>query len=335
MEKRHMRQTKPNFKDSCRSNLSVFAAVSAALILIALFPARSLAQQEGQKTFKTARKASHALYMAAQSDDIKATLEILGQDAKQIISSGDESDDQTTRANFVKKYEEMHRLVKEPNGTTTLYIGAENWPTPIPLVEKSGMWFFDTEAGKEEILLRRIGHNEMSAIRVCQELVEAQKEYYSAQHNVFAQKFLSDPGQQNGLYWAAPDPQHESPVGPLVAYASVDKNDRANRQDPPEPFHGYFFRILTRQGKNATGGATDYVVDGKMTAGFAFVAYPSEYRNSGVMTFIVDKDGVVYQKDLGANTTKLAKAMKEYEPDSAWKKAEELPQQTADMQKTE
>lgn len=330
-----MRQTTRKLENTCRNNLSAFAAVGAALILISLFPARSAAQQEGQKTFKTARKASHALYVAVQGDDQKAILEILGQDAKQIISSGDESDDQTNRANFVKKYEEMHRLVNEPNGTTTLYIGAENWPTPIPLVEKSGMWFFDTEAGKEEILLRRVGRNEMSAIRVCQELVEAQKEYYSAQNKVYAQKFLSDPGHQNGLYWPAPDAQHESPVGPLVAYASTDKNDRADRKDPPEPFHGYFFRILTRQGKDAAGGAADYIVDGKMTAGFAFVAYPSEYRNSGVMTFIVDKDGVVYQKDLGANTVKLANAMKVYEPNSTWKKAEEQPQQTADMQKTE
>jgi hypothetical protein len=332
MEKMHMPQMKLNFGDFWRNKFPGCAAIGAALILIALFPARVLAQQPGQKTFPTARKAIHALYVAVQGDDMKAMLDILGQDAKQIISSGDESDDQTTRANFVKKFEEMHRLVKEPNGTTTLYIGAENWPTPIPLVEKSGAWYFDTEAGKNEILLRRIGRNEMSAIKVCQELVAAEKEYYSMENKVYAQKFMSDPGQKNGLYWPAPDPQHESPIGPMVAYASAEQSDRADRKDPAEPFHGYYFRVLTRQGKDAAGGVADYIVDGKMTAGFAFVAYPAQHRNSGVMTFIVGKDGVVYQKDLGKNTIKLAAAMKEYEPDSAWKKAEDQTEQSANMQ---
>ncbi|MGH9714173.1 MAG: DUF2950 domain-containing protein [Candidatus Acidiferrales bacterium] len=327
-----MRRSMLKSKDICRGNRSGFAGLAAALVLMALFPARLMAQQPGQKTFPTARKAIHALYVAVQGDDMKAMLDILGQDAKQIISSGDESDDQTTRANFVKKFEEMHRLVKEPNGTTTLYIGAENWPTPIPLVEKSGAWYFDSEAGKREILLRRVGHNEMSAIRVCQELVAAEKEYYSEEHNVYAQKFISDPDQKNGLYWPVAENQHESPVGPLVAYASAEKSDRRDRKDPAEPFHGYYFRILTRQGKDAAGGATDYIVDGKMTAGFAFLAYPAEYRNSGVMTFIVDKEGVVYQKDLGKNTTKLANTIKEYDPSSTWRKAEEQTAQSANMQ---
>lgn len=330
-----MPHMKLNFDDFCRNILSGTAAIGAALILISLFPTHILAQQPGQKTFPTARKAIHALYVAAQDDDIKATLDILGQDGKQIISSGDESDDQTTRANFVKKFEEMHRLVREPNGTTTLYIGAENWPVPIPLAEKSGAWYFDTEAGKKEILLRRIGHNEMSAIKVCQELVAAEKEYYSAEHNVYAQKFISDPGQQNGLYWPAPDKQHESPVGPLVAYASAVSSDRPDRKDPAEPFHGYYFRILTRQGKDAPGGSAEYLVDGKMTGGFAFLAFPAEYRNSGVMTFIVSKDGVVYERDLGKHTVSLAKTIREYEPDSKWQKAEEQPVESADMQKTE
>ena len=330
-----MRRTMLNFKNFCRDNLRGLATLTAALLLIGCFPTRSMAQQEGQKTFSSAEEAGRALFAALQSNDEKAILDVLGQGAKQIISSGNEAEDEDNRANFVQKYQEMHRLVKEPDGTTTLYIGAENWPTPIPLVEKAGAWYFDTEAGKEEILLRRVGHNELSAIRVCQELAAAEKEYYSQQHQ-YAQKIVSGEGQHNGLYWRATGNQPESPIGPLVANASIgDSNGSAMKQPSgPEPFHGYYFRILTRQGKNAPGGPADYIVDGKMTGGFAFVAFPAEYRNTGVMTFIVDKDGVVYQKDLGEGTNDLAKAMKEYDPDSTWQKAELQPEQSASEPKT-
>jgi len=224
----------------------------------------------------------------------------------------------------------MHRLVNEPNGTTTLYIGAENWPTPIPLISKNGVWYFDTPAGKEEILYRRVGQNEMSAIRVCQELVAAQKEFFSKQDSQYAQKFVSDEGKHDGLYWQGAGSESESPIGPLVANAGSPGG-------PPKtgalPFHGYYFRIVTRQGKHASGGASDYVVGGKMTGGFAFVAYPAEYRNSGVMTFIVAQDGVVYEKDLGPHTESAAKTIKAYDPDSSWKKAQEPPVETASDQK--
>lgn len=329
-----MRRTNLNFENFCRNNLRGLATFTAALILIGCFPTRSTAQQEGQKTFSSAEEACRAFFMAVQTSDEKAMLDILGPSGKQIISLGDEAEDADNRTTFVQKYQEMHRLVKEPDGTTTLYIGAENWPTPIPLVEKAGAWYFDTEAGREELLLRRIGHNELSAIRVCQELVAAEKEYYSQQHQ-YARKIVSDEGQHNGLYWPVAGNQPESPVGPLVANASTgDSNGGAtNQPSGPEPFHGYYFRILTRQGKNASGGPADYIVDGKMTEGFAFVAYPADYRNSGVMAFIVDKDGVVYQKDLGERTADLVKAMKEYDPDSMWQKAEEQPEQSANEPK--
>jgi len=331
-----MGRTKLNFENFCRNNLPGLAAFTAALLLIGCFPTRTMAQQEGQRTFSSAEEASRALFTAVQSNDQKAILDVLGQGAKQMLSSGDESEDANNLANFVQKYQEMHRLVKEPDGTTTLYIGAENWPTPIPLVEKSGAWYFDSEAGLEEIQLRRIGHNELSAIRVCQELVAAEKEYYAQQHSEYAQKIASDEGQHNGLYWRATDNQPESPVGPLIANASPgDSNGPAMSQPSGlEPFHGYYFRILTRQGKNASGGPAAYIVDGKMTGGFAFVAYPAEYRNSGVMAFIVGKDGVVYQKDLGERTADLAKAMKEYDPDSSWQRAEEQPEQSANAPKS-
>ena len=324
-----MRKTNLNVYKSRGINLPALAAV--AVFLTVCFSA-SMAQQPGQKTFSSADDASHALVTAAQGNDEKAMLDILGPDGKQIVSSGDDAEDAQTRANFVQKYQEMHRLVKEPDGTTTLYIGAENWPTPIPLVNKGTAWYFDTDAGKQEILFRRVGRNEMSTIHVCEQLVAAEKEY-SAQHSEYAQKIFSDEGQHNGLYWKSADSQAQSPIGPLVATAFVESSAN-NRDSAPTPYRGYHYRILTREGKNAPGGAKSYIQNGKMTAGFAFVAYPAEYRSSGVMTFIVTDDGVVYQKDLGKKTDALAKAMKEYNPDSKWQKAVEQQNETASDQKT-
>jgi hypothetical protein len=292
-----------------------------------------MAQQSGQKTFSSPEEASNELVTAAQSNDEKAMLAILGPELKQIISSGDETEDAHSRADFVHRYQEMHRLVEEPDGTTTLYIGAKNWPTPIPLVNKGTSWYFDTEAGKKEILYRRIGRNEMSTIWVCQELVAAQKEYRYAQHNEFAQKFFSDEGQHNGLYWTADAGAPQSPIGPLVALA-VAEGYAKSRDVAPTPYRGYYYRTLTRQGRNGPGGAKRYIVNGKMTEGVAFVAYPAEYRSSGVMTFIVGVDGVVYQKDLGKKTVAHAKAMKEYNPDSGWHKAEEPQEEIAGGQET-
>jgi len=291
-----------------------------------------MAQQQGQKTFSSPEDASNALVTAAQSNDEKAMLDILGPDGKQIVSSGDETEDAQSRANFVQRYQQMHRLVKEPDGTTALYIGAENWPTPIPLVNKGNSWYFNTEVGKEEILYRRIGRNETSTIVVCQELVAAQKEY-SVQHDQYAQTIFSDEGQHNGLYWKAADGEPLSPIGPLVASAFA-KGYTKSQDSAPTPYRGYYYRMLTRQGKNGPGGAKSYTVKGKMSEGFAFMAYPAEYRSSGVMTFLVNQDGVVYEKDLGKKTDVLAKAMKEYNPNSSWQKAEEQQEQTAGEQKT-
>ncbi len=325
-----MRRTKLNFDKFHWANLPKLAVV--ALLLTVCFPTRSTAQQPGQKTFSSAEEASNALVTAAQSNDEKAMLEILGPDGKQIVSSGDETEDANSRANFVQRYREMHRLVKEPDGTTVLYIGAKNWPTPIPLVNKGNSWYFDTDAGKKEILYRRIGRNELSAIRVCQELVAAEKEY-SAQHSEYARKIFSDEGQHNGLYWKAAEGEPQSPIGPLVASA-VAQGYAKSQQGAPTPYRGYYFHILARQGKDAPGGAKSYIVNGKMTEGFAFLAYPAEYRSSGVMTFIVNEDGAVYEKDLGRKTDVLAKAMKEYNPNSSWQKSEEQQQETAGERKT-
>jgi hypothetical protein len=325
-----MRRTKLNLESFHSANLSKLAAV--AIVLAGSISTRSMAQT-GQKTFSSPEEAGSALVTAAQSNDEKAMLEILGPDGKQIVSSGDEAEDAQSRANFVQKYQEMHRVVKEPDGTTTLYIGAENWPTPIPLVNRDHLWYFDTEAGKQEILYRRIGENETSTIRVCQELVAAQKEYRAAQHNEYAQTIFSAEGQHNGLYWKAADGESQSPIGPLVA-AAVAEGSVRSLDGSPTPYRGYYYVILTRQGKNSPGGAKRYIVNGKMTGGFAFVAYPAEYRSSGVMTFIVNEDGVVYEKDLGKRTDTLAKSMKEYNPNPSWREAEDQQEEIADQQKT-
>jgi len=312
------------------ANLPKLAAV--AIVLTGCFAARSVAQEPGQKTFSSAEDASNALVTAAQSNDEKALLDILGPDAKQIVSSGDDTEDNQNRANFVQRYQEMHRLVKEPDGTTTLYTGAENWPMPIPLVNKGNSWYFDTETGKKEVLYRRVGRNELSTIRVCQQLVAAEKEYYSAQNNEYAQKFFSDEGQHNGLYWKAADGQPQSPIGPLVASAVAE--GYKGQDETSTPYRGYYYRILTRQGPNAPGGAKSYIVNGKMTGGFSFLAYPAEYRSSGVMTFIVGADGVVYRKDLGKSTAVLAKAMKDYNPNSSWQKDGDQQEESAGEQAT-
>jgi len=327
-----MRGTKLNFEGSRWARFSRFAAV--AVLLAGCFPARSLAQQAKQKSFASAQEASAALAAAAQSNDEKALLEILGPDGEKLVSSGDGVEDTQNRATFVQRYQEMHRLVTEPDGTTTLYVGAQNWPLPIPLVSKSKAWYFDTAAGKKEILYRRIGRNEISTIRVCKQLVAAEKEYASSHGGEYAQKFLSDEGQQNGLYWKAAEGQPQSPIGPLVAQAVAEGYTPTTDGAPRTPYRGYFYRILTRQGAAASGGAKSYIADGKMTAGFAFVVYPAEYRSSGVMTFIVGSDGMVYRKDLGPNTVAIAKAIKSFNPDSTWRKDEDQQEESA-AQKTD
>jgi hypothetical protein len=204
---------------------------------------------------------------------------------------------------------------------------------PIPLVNKGNSWYFDTAAGKKEIIYRRVGRNEISTIHVCQQLVAAQKEYYSTHHSEYAQRIFSDDGQHDGLYWKAAAGEPKSPIGPLVASA-VDDGYAKSRSGNPTPYRGYYYHILTSQGKNVPGGAKSYSVNGKMTEGFAFVAYPAEYRSSGVMTFVVGKDGVVYRKDLGPNTATVAKALKSFNPDSTWKKDEDQQEETAAEQKT-
>lgn len=312
-------------KSGPRSWPSENLSVAWGLVMIAVLTAGSAtAQQSGQKTFKSAGEAAKALVSAVKAEDQAQLLEILGPGAKDIISSGDPADDKNHREEFVQKYKQMHRLVTEPDGATTLYIGAENWPTPIPLAHKGSAWYFDTPKGRQQILYRRIGRNELAAIQVCRELADAQNEYQAQPHDgdddrQYAQKLFSDPGKQDGLYWPVSSGQAESPIGPLLASANADGHGPEGK---PEPFQGYYFRILKAQGPNVPGGAHSYVENGKMTRGFAFLAFPAEYRNSGVMTFIVDKSGVVYEKDLGPQTAETAKTLTRYNRDATWRKAD-------------
>jgi hypothetical protein len=301
-----------------------FAAFALLALSLGASFVPTFAQQSGQQTFASVADAGRALYISMQSPDDRALLGILGPAGNDIVSSGDPIEDLDARTNFTAKYEEMHRFVAEPNGTVTMVVGAENWPLPIPLVNKNGAWYFDTQAGKDEILFRRIGKNELFAIQACSDLVDAEKQYYDKAPYGFAkeyaQKLVSDDGKHNGLYWEETGDQFNSPINPLIAYAR--QNRPADQVGAHVPFNGYFFRILTSQGPHAPGGAKNFVVGGKMTAGFAFVAYPAEYRSSGVMTFMVNKSGTIYEKDLGPNTTKLVEAMTAYDPDSSWNKGE-------------
>jgi hypothetical protein len=312
-------------KSSVRAGRAHLLALGAVVIFLAGgfgLGARSLAQQQGQRSFDSPAAAVSALFAAVRSNNEQAMLAILGPDGKRIVSSGDATEDTVQRANFVHKYDQMHRLAREPDGTLTLYVGAENWPMPIPIVQSGHAWYFDTAAGEREILYRRIGRNELSAIRVCEALAAAQKEYQSTHHGEYARRIFSTFGRHDGLYWKVASGEPDSPIGPLVASATAE-GYAPGRKGTPTPYRGYYYHILTRQGVSAPGGARSYLVGGKMTGGFAFVAYPARYRSSGVMTFIVGANGIVYQKDLGNRTDVMAKAMTEYDPGPGWQRSED------------
>jgi Protein of unknown function (DUF2950) len=297
--------------------------IAAALLLSS---AICFAQANGEKTFASPGDAVLALYNAAKANDAPALNALFGSNAQKILNTGDAVADKNALANFVRRYDQMHRVVQEPDGTVTLYVGADNWPTPLPIVKNgSGQWYFDTTAGMKEILFRRVGTNENDAIETLHTLVEAQLDYAEQMHDgsktkQYALKFISTDGKQDGLYWKTDESQPASPIGPLIADANSQGYD--TQQGKSTPFHGYYYRMLTKQGAAAKGGARDYVVNGQLTKGFAFVAYPAEYRNSGVMTFIVNQDGAVYEKDLGPDTGKLGAAMTEYDPDSTWSRVD-------------
>jgi hypothetical protein len=269
-----------------------------------------------------------ALIDALRAGDRAAMLRMLGPDAKDLVSSGDDVADRQGWRRFVESYDRAHRL-EANNGKIVLVVGSEEYPAPIPLVPDGEGWKFDTDAGREELRERRVGRNELSTMQVCLAVVDAQREYYArgaarTGYLEYAQRLISSPGKRDGLYWPTKPGEPPSPLGQLAAraYAAGYRRD-AGRQ--PTPFHGYFYRLLTAQGPSAPGGAYDYIVRGHMIGGFGVVAFPARYGDTGVMTFIVNHDGVVYQKDLGEGTTRAAEALKTFDPDATWQRVDPTP----------
>jgi len=314
----------PEIHSRKMSPLILFGIAVAIAVIMTLAGASFAAEK--QKSFTSAEEAVKALVTAARNNDDKELLAIFGADAKDLIFSGDRVADKERREKFLGAYDEKNKLLPEGN-SMILLIGKNDWPYPIPIAKKGETWFFDTQKGKEEVLNRRIGENELYTIQTCLAIVDAQREYAMTDRDgdnlhEYAEKFASDPRKMNGLYWETKEGEEPSPLGEIFAKARTEGYFQKWKKSNPEPYHGYYYRILKAQGKNAPGGAYDYVLKGSMLGGFAVVAWPAKYGNSGVTTFIVNHDGVVYQKDLGNNTAKIAQAMKLYDPDKTWKKAE-------------
>lgn len=311
---------------SLKASSVAIAARMLILGLITSLVACGKTEKPSVRTFASSDEAGTALLEAAKSGDQNTLLAIFGPKAKQILYSGDATEDKAAVDGFVAAYPVMHRWRKMDDGAQILLVGADNFPFPIPLKKNgSGQWFFDTAAGKDEILSRRIGRNELAVIDICGALVDAQAEYFSQPRNgdstkQYALKFISDTGKQNGLYWESSEGQPMSPLGPLVAFATEE--GYSAKPNSHVPFHGYYFHSLKGQGSHAPGGAKDYVIKLKMTGGFAYVAYPAEYGNSGIMTFIINQDGNLFQKDLGKSTTETATAMSQFDPDEGWNAVE-------------
>ncbi len=309
---------------SARYALRIFAA--AVVVMSFFFVGVHADAAVKQKGFATPEEAVKAFAAAMQSNDERELLSIFGPAAKELISSGDPVMDKQHREKFISDYDRKNSITPE-GAKMVLVIGEKDWPFPIPLVKKGDQWIFDTKAGKEEILNRRIGENELSTVQTLLAIVDAQREYAMTDRDndglrAYAEKFRSDTGKKNGLYWETKAGEPPSPLGELVADARAEGYTRSGTKQAPMPFHGYYFRMLKKQGKHAHGGAFDYIVKNKMIGGFAVVAYPAVYGSSGVMTFLVNHEGVVYQKNLGKNTAKTAKAMTSFDPDTTWKKVE-------------
>ena len=322
-----MKRMLPEMNDTERSlhhSIRFFAA--SLLLLILAFAGMAADAAVKQKGFASAEEAVKAAIAAVKADDDKEILAIFGPEAKEIIFSGDPVSDKERRERFIKAYDQKNSLSKEGD-KMVLIVGEKDWPFPIPLVKQGDQWFFDTKAGKEEILNRRIGQNELFTIQTMLAVVDAQREYAMKDRDSdgvleYAEKFRSDPGKKNGLYWKTKEGEEPSPLGELLVHARAEGYTTAGTKNKPVPYHGYYFGMMKKQGKHAPGGAYNYVVKGRQIGGFAVVAYPAKYGNSGVMTFMVNHDGVVYEKDLGKGTAKIAKAMTSFDPDKTWQKVE-------------
>lgn len=307
----------------CRSGLTAFMA---ALIIVTTFSFPASAQDTGQREFKSLQDAFNALLEAARDNDTKELLAIFGPEGKDVVSSGDAIADMRARERFVNAALEKVEFSKLDDNSILALIGKDGWCFPIPIVKSGEGWTFFTEDGKEEIINRRIGRNELNAIQVSLAYVNAQHEYFAKDRSgdgvlQYAQHFLSQKGKKDGLYWEAAPGEERSPLGPLFARAT-EEGYTFRKNEKPSPYYGYYFKILKSQDSSASGGALDYVINGKMTAGFGLVAYTAQYGVSGIMTFIVNQQGAVYEKDLGPKTEETAKAITTYDPDKTWKKVE-------------
>lgn len=298
--------------------ITALLVASFSILLLVSSWRITYAAPEEQKSFSSPERAVQELVIAVRTGDQGALLAILGPEAKELVSSGDSVADKSARQVFVKEYETKHVLVPSGKDVMILRIGADPWSLPIPIVSMDGAWHFDTAAGKQEMLYRRIGHNELGAIAVCKTYVQLQREYAETGHDgrpagIYAQRLMSDPGKQNGLYWETKPGDPPSPAGPFFAQASAEGYSMRH-----SPYHGYYYRILTAQGPAAARSVKHYVVDGDPEAEFALLAYPAEYGSSGVMTFFVNRKGVVYQKNLGEKTADIATQISTQGPDKTW-----------------
>jgi hypothetical protein len=290
-----------------------------AVITAVVMASAALAADDAQPHFKTPEEAMRALVAAARKHDTAKIAAILGPGSGDVVDSGDPVADEAALKRFVGAASERTRIGTVDDAHRVAILGRDDWPFPIPLVKDDKGWRFDTAAGRDEIINRRVGRNELAAIATARAFVQAQREYAtSIGQGAYAQKVHSTPGQHDGLYWEDADGKATSPLGPLVAEADAEGYAAAQPGEAPRPFHGYYFRILTAQGAGAPGGAKSYVADGKLTGGFALVAWPADYGNSGVQTFVVNQQGIVFQKDLGAQTDQTARAMTAYDPDGTW-----------------
>jgi len=302
--------------------IQMIALAAAATFSAASAGAPSSAQK--QQSFGSPAEAAKALIAAVKAHDEKAMVAVLGAGAKSVINSGDKVADRAGREKFAAAYDEANKLDMQGDAKAVLSVGKDAWPFPIPLVKADNAWRFDAKQGAEEILNRRIGRNELSTVQALGAYVDAQREYYLANPAKdkllqYAQKVVSSKGKRDGLYYPTRTGEAQSPLGKLFASATA-AGYKADAEGKPIPFHGYYFRILKAQGPDAKGGAYDYVARGKMIGGFAMVAYPATYGNSGIMTFIVNHDGTVFEKDLGPRTAEVAQKMAKFNPDGTWKK---------------
>lgn len=310
-----------------------FSGIMAMLVgMMVLTASYALGEQAAvQRSFGSPGQAVAALVAAVLSNHDAGLLDILGPGSEGLIFSGDQVADQNGRARFLKAYEAKHSIVQEGEGRAIFLVGEKDYPFPIPIVRQGEAWIFDTPAGKEEILDRRIGRNELHTIEVMYAYTDAQREYACMQRDgggrEFARRLTSSEGQRDGLFWEAAEAEAESPLGPLIARATEEGYTGGLDEIPPEPFHGYFFKILTAQGEHADGGAFDYVADGKMILGFALVAYPAKYGASGIMTFMVNQEGVIFEQDLGEDTTAEAESITSFDPGPGWHLYEEPAEQ--------